>query len=260
MTVKMTPSIDSTLPRCIDAAEEGTRLLSARTGRTDDAATLDKYQVDYTPTAAALMWTISLIREIQLKKYIRMLDPAAGSGVFGRVARAVWGERVHTTGIDVRPSERENLAAAYDESQISDFHKARLRGPFDLVLTNPPFMAFAEAWWEFLLSRHLLAENAVIAFVGLSQWGQTRRAWPQIQRWTPAEQHRIGGRLSFRGGAAADQREYSLWIWRKGHHTRGAWRTLQLPPLPRELAKWTDPPGLHPVEPALLTQVIKALS
>jgi hypothetical protein len=243
----------------------GEPLLSAPTGRTDDAATLRKYQVDYTPTGAALMWTISLVREIQLKPFIRMLDPAAGSGVFGRIARAVWGERVHTTGIDVRPSERENLAAAYDESQICDFHKADLRGPFDLVLTNPPFRAFAEAWWEFLRSRHLLAEGAVIAFVGLSQWGQTRRAWPQIQRWTPAEQHRMGGRLCFRGvtargRAAHDQREYSLYIWRKGHHTRGAWRTLQLPPLPRELAKWTDPPGLHPVEPALVSQVIKALS
>jgi predicted RNA methylase len=240
-------------------------LLSLATGRGDDDETLRALQVDYTPTAAALMWAVSLAREFALPSTVRMLDPAAGSGVFGRVARAVWGSRIHTTAIEVRESERDNLGDAYDEAHIGDFHKVDLAGPFDLVLTNPPFVAFAEAWWEFLLSRHLLAENAVIAFVGLSQWGQTRRAWPQIQRWTPAEQHRMGGRLCFRGvtargRAAHDQREYSLWIWRKGHHTQGAWRTLQLPPLPRELAKWTDPPGVHPVEPALVSQVIKALS
>ncbi len=83
-------------------------------GRTDAPDVLAELEVDYTPVAVAVQLLLGLKRWTWDKP--RILDPAAGSGCWGRAARAVFGADAYLVGVEPRASERANVAAAYDEA------------------------------------------------------------------------------------------------------------------------------------------------
>lgn len=246
-------------------------LFGGAEGRTDDQATLAALEVDYTPPAVAVQAVLSLRAELDDMGVVwsprRALDPAAGSGVWGRAMRAVLGPDVHLVGVEPRSSEAENLFNAYNLPLRRTFDGAcKLLGasrPFDLVATNPPFSAFEPGdFWPLALRRaDLLHEGSVVALLGLSSWGQGEGAAATLRAWSPSLQLRLGGRAAFRGGGQTDAREYSLWVW-SGHAywqtgPRPAWRVVQLPVLPTAMRRWstTCVPGTQPIDPALVDEI-----
>lgn len=243
-------------------------------GRADDAAVLAKLEVDYTPAAVAVQLLLALNELAEIGGDPgRCLCPSAGSGVWARAMRAAFGQAPVIVGVDARESERANLEAACDVAIIGDVTKPDTLGDFDnfgLVADNPPFSAFSSFWPGRLLDSGCLASDAVVAFYGLSSWGQSADAAPHLARWSPSLQIRVGGRIAHRGGPAADAREYSLWVWysvsgrpvgvdrRAGTLSRWPeWRTVQTAVMPAPLRCW-DPssvPGTFPIDPALVAEI-----
>lgn len=259
-------------------------------GRTDTDDVLTRLQVDYTPVGVALQLLLALLEIFADLVTDVALDPAAGSGCWGRAMRAICGPRVHLIGIEERASESHNLAAAYDEHYIGDGLTSLVRPKRrpNLIATNPHFRAFETAWPAEFRDRQILAPGGIVAFYGLSQWGQTLEAAPHLARWSPAMQLRVGGRVGHRGKGTqrlapipqtrrqangpthelrengGDSREVSLWIWTDTPRTssrRPSWRTEQLPILPEHLRCWqpTSVPGTFPIEPALVEEVRRYL-
>lgn len=245
-------------------------------GREDTPEILDELEVDYTPTPVA----VALLLACGVSRPSRMCDPAAGSGVWGRAARAIWGASTHLTGVEPRASETANLGRAYDAHYVGTFEQFAENwrgGFFDLVATNPPFSAFERRWWS--ACRRLLAPSGTVCFLGLSQWGQSEEAWPLLQEWSPSLQVRLGGRVAFRrvgetrrvpipkdrrvaGGPthedrrnSTDSREYSLWVWRHAELGLHSWTTTQLPPFPSKYRRWETVPGTYEVDPGFVASV-----
>lgn len=251
-------------------------------GRTDSAEVLADLEVDYTPPAVAVQMLLSLVDVFpSLLRARTVLDPAAGSGVWGRAVRAVYDHaRAAHEGIverqsqplifgaDARASEIFNLEAAYDVGRIFDFDDlcdAWLEDLLDLVITNPPFSAFERGWWLTLRDSGMLAERGVVALLGLSQWGQSEGAAALLREWSPVLQIRAGGRIAYRGSGKADSRDYSLWVWAMDHGApagfrRRSWTVEQLPVLPPELRRWDSAaiPGTYPIDQALVERVRSA--
>lgn len=239
-------------------------------GRTDDAETLAALEVDYTPPAVAVQLLLALRAEIPGLRFHRALDPAAGSGCWGRAMRAVFGDGIHLTGVEPRRSELANLME-YETSAPMSFEGAlhTFRGvglTFDIVASNPPFSAFeAEGFWPLaMLEAGILHSQSVIAMLGLSSWGQSEAAAATLRSWSPALQLRLGGRAAFRGNGQTDAREYSLWVWscadgrcREMGLRRPSWRVVQLPVLPAALRRWSPAavPGTYPIDPGLVAEI-----
>lgn len=242
-------------------------------GRTDDAETLAALEVDYTPPAVAVQLLLGLRSELADLGVVwtprRALDPAAGSGCWGRAMRAVLGLDVEIVGVEPRTSEEANFNA-YDAAfalELARFIEC-VRGPckpFDLVATNPPFSAFEpEAFWPLkLLEAGLLHSGSIVALLGLSSWGQSEGAAATLRSWSPMLQLRLGGRPAFRADGGTDAREYSFWVWScadgRGRvlGARPAWRTIQLPTLPTALRRWSPSavPGTYPIDAALVDEI-----
>lgn len=251
--------------------------LFGASGRSDATEVLADLEVDYTPVGVAVQLLLALVGNFtRLSIADAILDPSAGSGVWGRAVRAVYRyfEATHpptTYGSDIRASERANVRAAYDSAHglpfaelvDRDTHLSPCLLPrFDAVITNPPFSAFESGWWLELLRRGLLADRGVVAFLGLSQWGQSQAAEALLREWSPALQIRCGGRIAYRGNGKADAREYSLWVWSTTHGrcvgpARPRWEVDQLPVLPTSLRRWNPEavPGTYPIAPALVEQI-----
>lgn len=246
-------------------------LFSGATGRTDDAATLVALEVDYTPPAVAVQLLLALRRDLGdlgINLPLRRgLDPAAGSGCWGRAMRAVFGEGLYLVGSEPRASEAANVSAAYHYPLPFDFRAlvavAQEDGQrFDIVATNPPFSAFeaGDFWPSAMLG--LLHRESVVAMLGLSSWGQGEAAAATLRSWSPTLQLRLGGRAAFRGSGQTDAREYSLWVWCCADRSRcverrPSWRTVQLPVLPASLRRWSPSavPGTYPITAALVDEI-----
>lgn len=237
-------------------------------GRTDSAEVLADLEVDYTPVAVAVQLLLAL-RERGLlgEECRRVLDPAAGSGCWGRAARAVLGPIPHLVGVEPRASEAANLGR-YDSGftltieQFIDQGRGRIK-PFDLIASNPPFTAFESFWPQLLRDAGLVASGGIIAFYGLTQWGQSAQAIAHLRLWSPSLQLRCGGRNAHRADGKCDAREYSLWVWdetdrvRDLSRRRPRWSAEQLPELPLEMRRWQpgSVPGTYPIEPALVDEI-----
>ena len=247
---------------------------SARAGRTDAAEILTDLEVDYSPEAVAVQCLLALFdRLIVPDSIVDVLDPSAGSGVWPRAARVVLGRgrfpqtrplRIH--GVEIRPSEEANLASACDTYAIGSALGPAVRAgaPYDLIITNPPFTAFADGGWpENFAERGLLREDGIVALYGLSQWGQSEAAAEMLRRWPPSKQLRLGGRPQHRGDGKGDAREYCLWVWHEemrhsAHRSRRpTWSTEQLPVLPADLRRWRPDavPGTRPIDPSLVEMI-----
>lgn len=260
-------------------------------GRTDAPEVLDELEVDYTPAGVVVQLLLALFDELQARQPgwapAHVLDPSAGSGVFGRALRALLPD-AHLTGLEPRVSEWDNLVRAYDRAAIGraqdvgDGDALDLLGMWDLIATNCPWSGFSEGWPLLFRRRHRLTARGAVALYGPTQWGQAAEHQPILQAWSPALQIRVAGRVKHRGEGTkrlapipakrrvpggpthewrengADSREVCLWVWLMTHNpAKPYWTTIQLPELPAELRTWhpESVPGTYPIEPALVAEI-----
>ena len=243
-------------------------------GRTDDDQVLAELEVDYTPPAVAVQALLALRDHGFLGDDCRrVLDPAAGSGCWGRAARAVLGPVPYLVGVEPRLCEEGNIGnrAAYNMGHsltLERFIEWRgergwsRRAPFDLIATNPPFSAFESYWPTMLRDAGLVAPGGLVVLYGLTQWGQSAQGIANLRRWSPSMQFRCGGRIAHRENGKTDAREYSVWVWdvedrQRPGRGRPRWSTEQLPELPLEMRRWSPSavPGTYPIEPALVDEI-----
>lgn len=217
-----------------------------------DFARLKSYQAFFTPRPIVRQGLRYVDRLLRRDPEV-VVDPSAGSGVFGQVFSEIWPDSP-SLGIEVRGEERPYLIPHYDEVRIGSFLDSLPPGPVDLIATNPPFREFP----AFVKQGHRwLRGEGVLVLLGLSTWGQSARGAELFAEYCPVAQLRVGGRIGFRGPGVnpdtgkpwgADQRDYSWWVWVADADPlewMGSqyWRTVQLPPLSAGDRTWQIRPG-----------------
>jgi hypothetical protein len=152
----------------------------------------------------------------------RVLDPGAGTGVWGAALRQVY--RHHTpllTGIDLRALPAH---PAYDTWLAGNYLTTDL-GPFDLVLGNPPY-ALAEPFIRRALAQTRPRGQVIfllrLAFLATQERGRGL--------WADAPPHTVSvcsRRPSFTGNGKTDATDYAVFLWFKGWHGTPALEWLQ---------------------------------
>lgn len=220
-----------------------------RHGRLGTEEELLAAEADYTAAPMALLLALILLRETGIRPR-RILDPAAGSGSWGRAAAVAWPE-AELVALEPREQEAPGLRRVYHRVVVGRFGEADVGGPYDLLLGNPPFTSWSAGWHASARRQGLLTPGGLVALLGLSQWGQSRQAWPLLRAWPPELQVRTGGRMQARGDGSTDARETSLWVFREGRapEAQPRWSTVQAPPLGRRLHSWSlgRVPGVQPL-------------
>lgn len=149
-----------------------------------------------------------------------ILDPGAGTGVWGRAARERY-PGVTITGIDLRAVPKP---AGYTFWINADFLRAATPQPaFDLVIGNPPFNV-AEAFIR--ASLDLLEDGGVLMFLLRLAFLEGQARGSGLWSKTPPERVVVASRrIAFTGGS--NPNSYALYIWRKGYtgDTRLGWMT-----------------------------------
>lgn len=174
-----------------------------------------------------------------------ILDPSAGYGVFGMVAKEVWPE-VFRAGIELNGGI--DITPHYDAAHIASSLESVLRdypcvAPYDLIITNPPF-SLAHEWVPKL--RRLLASDGVLCLLLPNGYGQRGEEKAEIfEKDVPFRQLRISGPIEFKGPTqGADQRDYSWFCWNHPERIQSPeWRCTQLPRLPSDQRRWKIAPG-----------------
>lgn len=205
-----------------------------------------EYDACFTPPAVVEQLFVALRSIVDVPRRGRLLDPCAGAGVFGMVARRrlrAW----EIVAVEPREEERAHLEQHYDtvvtgtaQAYGQAAHDSQF---FDIVCTNPPWWCWGDifdAVWP------LVIEGGALALLGPSTWGHSDEASERIdvfERVTPAHQLRVRGRIAFNGSAGTDNRKCSWWLWRNDGVARDSWTTLTLPALPAEARRWTTRPG-----------------
>jgi hypothetical protein len=203
-----------------------------------------EYDACFTPRSVVHQALSRLRSYVRLpKRHGRLLDPSAGAGVFGQVARAVfpcW----NLVGIEPRVEERPYLEHHYDHVVCTTAQRFATDAPFfDVVASNPPWWCWGEVFdavWPLVL------EGGVLAFLGPSTWGHSDEASECVdvfERVCPAYQWRVRGRIAFNGGSGTDNRKCSWWVFVRDSIARTGWLTENLPALPPEARRWTTRPG-----------------
>lgn len=145
-----------------------------------------------------------------------VLDPGAGTGVFGRVCRERW-EDAFITGVELR--EVDPLPY-YNHWITGDFRSVQLGQKYDLIIGNPPFK-YAE---DFIRrGMQLLFTHGEMIF--LLRLNVIAGYWRSIGLWRdmpPMIVHVFPTRPSFtlelNGHNATDVKtEYAAFHWRKGY-------------------------------------------
>lgn len=212
-----------------------------------------EYEADRTPTPVVRQYLEIYKAELDQVdcEPERILDPAAGSGVFGMVCRQLW-PNATIVAIEPREEEAANLRRWYDEVNVCRFeqwfsHK-RVRS-VDLVTTNPPFTL----WRQYVeMGVETLRHGGDVIYLLPSALGHAQGASKVFRHAVPTHQGRVVGRINFRGPGVnpetkkkwtSDERDVSWWRWGDVSSRTGGWHAINLPILPAADRRWTVPPG-----------------
>lgn len=190
----------------------------------------------------------------------RILDPSAGTGVFGKVCRELWPD-AYIVGFEPRGDAAAMSERHYDRmfSREFDFRIARdaIRGEeYELAATNPPF-SMAYEWLGYLL-----AVSQLVVFLHKSQLTtDSDKVDAMATRFLPCAEARIAGRLGMFGPGknprtgqkwGTDSVTYSWWAFDfdaliDEHIEEGVdrttWPCTRLPLLPPKDRRWVVTPG-----------------
>jgi len=146
-----------------------------------------------------------------------IMDPGAGSGVWGEVARAKWpAARIH--GVEIQPVPKP---AAYDDWIVTDYRTDGLYG-FDLIMGNPPFV-IAEAFVRHSIEK--LNFGGVCLFLLRLAFLESARRGKGLFREFPPALVSVCSRRPVFYGSGSGATAFCYCLWRKAHtgETRLTW-------------------------------------
>lgn len=139
-----------------------------------------------------------------------ILDPGAGTGVWGQAARKLW-PAATITGVDLRPVPK---SPAYNFWFHGDYLLMDAPPCFDLVIGNPPYKyaeQFVKQSFKFLESGGHLIMLLRLNF--LESQSRATGLW----RTHPLKQAVVcSKRVSFTGDGKTNATAYAYFIWQKG--------------------------------------------
>jgi SAM-dependent methyltransferase len=211
-----------------------------------DLERLREHDADFTPRGVVRQIVQRLRWLMDGPPTRRILDPAAGHGVYADELRRAFAG-AHITAVEVRDEcgiDLERYADALYLTAFEVFAETRPE-PFDLIVTNPPF----RYWARFVdLALQMLKPGGLVCFLGLSTWGQSATV---AESFVPQQQLRVVGRIGYRGPGinpatdapwGTDQRDYSHWLWSPTWEHRW-WSAENLPALAAPDRTWSVVPG-----------------
>jgi hypothetical protein len=144
-----------------------------------------------------------------------ILDPGAGEGIWGTLARELY-PKAYICGVEYRPTVKPE---AYDDWFVENYLRNSYT-EFDAVIGNPPF-SLAEQWVHHSLAA--VHDGGIVllllrlAFLESEKRG--RRFWPIVGK--PANVTVFSKRPSFTGDGGTDATAYGMFFWRKGSRSLG---------------------------------------
>lgn len=159
-----------------------------------------------TPLSFALA-SLNLLGNIDPK---HIIDPGAGSGVWGEAARKKFPTAI-ITGVELRPVIKP---AAYNFWYQSDYRNLVTLSPVcDLIIGNPPYK-YAE---EFVrLSLPMLEPGGKMVFLLRLAFLESQRRLKLWHDYKPQSVTVCANRPSFTGDGNTDATAYAIFIWEKG--------------------------------------------
>lgn len=140
-----------------------------------------------------------------------ILDPGAGTGVWGKAARKLYPEAM-ITGVDIRPETMR--PSSYNFWVHGDFLLMDKQPAFDLVIGNPPYNR-AE---QFI--RHSMAMleplGHLILLLRLNFLEGQSRSKGLYRHFPPKKVVVRSSRVSFTGDGQANATAYAYFIWQQG--------------------------------------------
>lgn len=140
-----------------------------------------------------------------------ILDPGAGSGVWGQAAKCIYRDAL-VTGIELRAVNRH---PAYNFWYTGDFRLLATDEPcFDLVVGNPPYK-YSEVFIRSSLA--MLNDDGYLVFLMPLQFLAGQARGKGLWRQYPPEKVSVcSKRPSWTGDGKTDASEYAFYVWRKG--------------------------------------------
>jgi hypothetical protein len=165
---------------------------------------------DFYPTPKGLVRGVYYKYLMGIDRDIEVLDPGAGTGVWGKVLHRFM-PRAFFTGIEI--SSELQRPAEYDFWHHGDFLTWETSWTYDLIIGNPPYgQGNAEAFTRRALT--LLEPGGKVVFLFnlefLGAQGRYDRLW---KVHPPSTVCVLPRRPSFTGNRKTDGREYAIFIW-----------------------------------------------
>jgi hypothetical protein len=140
-----------------------------------------------------------------------ILDPGAGTGVWGKAARKRYPSAL-ITGMDIRPETVR--PSSYNFWMHGDFLLTDSAPCFDLVIGNPPYK-YAEQFVRHSLNM-LESGGFLIMLLRLNFLEGRDRGGKLYRKYPPKNVVVRAGRVSFTGDGQANATAYAYFIWQKG--------------------------------------------
>jgi hypothetical protein len=185
------------------------------------AALPERHPTDHYPTPRGLV-EAAVNRILIPGRAQRVLDPGAGTGVWGEV----WRERdeeAFITGVELLPTFKR--PPAYDDWLIGDFLGWTPPFLYDVVLGNPPYGKLAEGFIR--KSVECLRDGGRMLFLLRTEFQNSeRRARGIFTDFPPHSIFPLAQRPSFTGDGKTQPQDYTLFYWVKGHTGTARWSTF----------------------------------
>ena len=139
-----------------------------------------------------------------------ILDPGAGTGVWGKAARGLFPQST-ITGIDLRPVPK---VPAYNFWFHADYLLMDAAPVFDLVIGNPPYK-YAEQFVRQSM-KMLEIQGCLILLLRLNFLESQSRATGLWREHPPLKVVVSSKRVSFTGDGKTNATAYAYFIWQKG--------------------------------------------
>jgi hypothetical protein len=157
----------------------------------------------------------------------RVLDPGAGSGVWGEAWRATeLGRDDYITGVELLADFKRHKD--YDDWLVGDFLSWEPSFLYDVVIGNPPYGVVRNLAEKFVRKGlDSLREGGQLIFLLRTEFQNgSGRAKGLFTEYPPYGIYPCAQRPSFRGDGGTQPQDYTIYHWVKGHKGAALWRPL----------------------------------